>query len=47
MNEQSHPVKRDYPAVLDSELLDQHGQSVFLRDFPGRPVVLVFLRWLG
>lgn len=33
--------------VHDVELLDQQGRSVFLRDLRGRPVVLVFLRWLG
>ncbi len=37
----------DYPVVLDIELLDQQGESVSLRDLRGRPVVLVFLRWLG
>jgi peroxiredoxin len=37
----------DYPVVLDIELLDRQGESVFLRDLRGHPVVLVFLRWLG
>ena len=46
-SERSHAVMSDDPAVLDIELLDQQGQSVSLRDLRGRPVVLVFLRWLG
>ncbi len=33
--------------VDDIELLDQEGRVVRLGDFHGRPVVLVFLRWLG
>ncbi len=37
----------DGPDMHDIELLDQEGRSVYLRDFRGHPVVLVFLRWLG
>ena len=33
--------------VHDVELLDKQVRSVFLRDLRGRPVVLVFLRWMG
>lgn len=31
----------------DVELLDRAGRPVSLRQWRGRPVVLVFLRWLG
>lgn len=31
----------------DIELLDQRGQALPLRRWRGRPLVLVFLRWLG
>ncbi len=29
------------------ELLDQQGRALSLERWRGRPVVLVFLRWLG
>ena len=31
----------------DVTFLDAEGRSVALREFRGRPVLLVFLRWLG
>jgi peroxiredoxin len=31
----------------DVTFLDGDGRGVSLRDFRGRPVLLVFLRWLG
>lgn len=37
----------DRPLAPDVELLDQNGRTVSLRQWRGRPVVMVFLRWLG
>jgi peroxiredoxin len=34
-------------AAPDVTFLDGEGRSVSLVDFRGRPVLLVFLRWLG
>lgn len=34
-------------AALEARLIDENGREVTLRDFRGRAVVLVFLRWLG
>jgi len=33
--------------ILEHELLDLEGKTVTLQSFRGRPVLLVFLRWLG
>ncbi len=33
--------------VLEHELVDLEGNAVSLQSFRGRPVLLVFLRWLG
>jgi len=33
--------------ILEHELVDLEGNTVSLRSFRGRPVLLVFLRWLG
>lgn len=40
-------MTRAQPHVPDLDLLDQHGRTVSLRAWRGRPVVLIFLRWLG
>ena len=37
----------DDPRAPDISLQDAKGCSVSLRDYHGRPVLLVFLRWLG
>jgi peroxiredoxin len=34
-------------AAPDVDFLDAQGRSVRLQDYRGRPVLLVFLRWLG
>lgn len=33
--------------ALEVLLVDQHGRAVSLRDWQGRPLLIVFLRWLG
>lgn len=33
--------------VPDIELLDLEGNATLLRSYRGKPVLLVFLRWLG
>jgi hypothetical protein len=38
----------DQPIIApDLTFLDQHGRPVAVRDWRGRPVLLIFLRWLG